>query len=675
MLIKLPITKNNKIIFDSFILDSNNNIIIINTLDNIKHRKMICMNYNSYKSIDIYFPLKFNVDNNIIFNELFFTLSLYYQKSTYNFIYLLENFIKDKINNKYSFVNFNNLKQMEYVYNKVNFNSKEYSTLEELIHYIFYKLNYYFNISLCISYLQYNNINIEISKKIISMINKINNEQILFYGIRDSFKNHKIYIQNGFDNIINKTEYFLSDNNKLLKVCIDNHDSNYIYLHDKKIKINKYNIKKYPEKFKKYITIQNLMYSVLEVIQYYNISDIIFKKNNKIINLCNYFKNNNFNNIVIDNSFNLKDDIYKKLTDEYYYCYNNYDFDTFKNIIDKNEYNEYNENIYQILINDYIYPFNYNKISFTENFKKIIYYFYKYNKEIEHMRGYHKLKIKYIHNSLLKLIENFKIKNYGITNYYKIYTDYIFLTIFNIIIDTNLLDLDNQYLTVIKNNYYKNMKGIIILHLLTWKSLNKKLNLYTYILNLKNQNNKLLFFENKVNMNIINSDIDNKIKKVIVDPLYLYNFFKKEKDFIKWTNILKNNTSLLYDNDIKIDNTEFKKIGKIIYILTKINNQDLENKEYSDYIRILKKYDHLILYNDRINLKIKNILKNTKINLGFLAKHIISENDSIVSLSPNSDNYDELNQKLALMTKRYFKYKGKYLGLKMSELSSNMNDI
>ena len=526
MLIKLPITKNNKIIFDSFILNNDNNKIIINTLDNIKYRKMICINCNSYKSIDIYFPLIFNVENNIIFNELFFTLSLYYQKNKYNFIYLLEGYIKNIINSKFYFVKFNNLKQIEYIYNRVNCNSKEYNTLEELIHYIFYKLNYYFNISLCINYLQYNNINIEVSKKIISIVNKINNEQILFYGIRDSFKNHKIYIQKDFDNIINNTEYFLSDDNKLLKVYINNHDSNYIYLHEKKIRINKYSINKYPEKFKKYITIQNLIYSVLEVIQYYNISDIVFKKNHKIINLCNYFKKNNFNNIVIDNSFNLTDDLYKNLTNEYYYCYNNYNFDIFKNIVNKKEYNE---NIYNILINDYVYPFNYNKISFTENFKKIIYYFYKYNKEIEHMKGYHKLKIKYIHNSLLKLIENFKIKNYGITNYYKIYTDYIFLTIFNIIIDTNILELDIHYLTVIKNNYYKNMKGIIILHLLTWKSLNKKLNLYTYILNLKNQNNKLLFFENKVNMNIINSDIDNNIKKVIIDPLYLYNFLKKKK--------------------------------------------------------------------------------------------------------------------------------------------------
>lgn len=671
MLTKLPISKNNKIIFDNFTLIYKNNQIILHTINNINYRKMICLNSNSYKSIDIYFPLIFNIQDNIIYNEMFFTLALYYKNNNYNFIYLIENFIKDNINNNYHFVKINNLKKLEVIYNTVNCNNTEYNNINELLHYIFYKLNYYYNLSLCIIYLHYNNINITISKKHILIINKINEQHIYFYGIKDSIKNHLIYIDKNFNDIINKTEYFISNDKKLLKVKIFNSDSNFIHINEKKININKYTISKYPIKFKKNINITNLLYSITNIFYYYNISDIVFKKNIKVINLCNYFKNNNFNNIIIDKSFNLEDDIYKKITTDYYYCYNEYNFEIFKKNVDKEKYNE---NVYNILINDYVYPFNYNQISFTENFKKLIYYFYKYCKDIENMKGYTKLKIKYIHNSLLKLIENFKIKNYSITNYYKIYTDYIFLTMFNIIIDTNFLNLDIKYLTVIKNNYYKNMKGIVILHLLNWKSLNKKLNLYMYILNLKNQNNKLIFFENKINMNILNSNIDNNLRKVISDPLYLYNFFKKEKDFIKWTNILKNNISLLFENEIKINNDDLKKIGKIIYILTKINNQNYDDKEYNNNIKILKIYDNLILYNDRINLKIKHILKNTKINLGFLAKHIISENNLIVTLTPTSDNYDELNNKLTIMTKRYYKYKGKYLGLKISELSSNINN-
>jgi hypothetical protein len=671
MLIKLPITKNNKIFFDSFSLILDNNKIILNTLDNNDFKKMICVNNNSYKSIDICFPLIFYIDKNIIFNELFFCFSLFYKKNNYNFIYLLEKFIKTNICSKYYFIQIKNIEKLYYIYNKVNYNIKDYNTLKELLHFTFYKLNYYYNISLCTIYLRYNNIEFNITKKLSNIINKIQNHKIYFYGIKDLVKNHIKYIDKTFNKIINDTDYFLSNNKKLLKIKILKNDNNFIYINTKKINKNKYEINKYPTKFNNYINIENIIYNITESLFYYSIADNVFKKTPKIINICNYFKNNSFNNIIVDKTLNYTDDLYIKLTNKYYYCYDEYDFEFFKNSINS----EYNEDIYNILINEYIYPFCFNKYIFTENFKKIIYYFYKFNNEIQQMKGYFKLKIKYIHNSLLKLIENLKIKNNNITNYYKIYTDYIFINIFNIIIETNFLNLDKSYLTIIKNNYYTNMKGIILLHLLTWKNLNKKLNMYSYILNLKNQCNKLLFFENKININITKSDIDNKIKKVIIDPLYLYNFLKKEKDFIKWTLILKNNISLFYENNIKLENNDLKKIGKLIYILKKIDNQDIENKEYIEIIKKLKKYDYLLLFNDRINLRIKNILRHTKINLGFLAKHLILEYNTIDSLTSSSDNYDDINKKLTLMTKRYYKYKGKYIGLKMSELSSNINDI
>lgn len=668
MLIKLPIIKNNKLTFDNFKLENNNNKIILNTLDNTNYKNLICLNSNSYKNMEIYFPLTFNISNNIIYNELFFVLSLYYQKNDYNFIYLIEKKIQENICNKYNFVNINNIKNLEFIYKQINNINLEYNTLKEYIHYLFYKLNYNFNLSLCIIYLNYYNVNISVSNKILQIIEKIHNQTILFYGNKDLFKNHLIYINNNFNKIINNTNYFLSNKNKLLKVIINNHDTNFIYVNNKKIKKNKYKINKYPEKLKNYITIHNLIYFTINSFNYYNISDIIFKKK-KIINLCSYFIHHDYNNIIIDKNFNFNDNLYKQLTYNYYYVHDNYNFFMFKKNIDNKEYDE---NIYNILINNYDYPFYYNKKKLSENFKKIIYYFFKHIKKIEPIKGSNKLRIKYIHNSLLKLLDNLKNKNYTITNYYKIYTDYIFITLFNIIIDTNFLNLDNNYLQIIKNNYFKNMKGIIILHLITWKNFNKKLNLYIYILKLKNENNKLLFFENKINMNIIYSEIDTKVKKIIIDPLCLFNFLNKEKDFIKWINILKNNVSLLYDNPIKIDNKDLKKIGKIIYILTKITTQDLEDNEYANNIKLLKKYDYLILFNDRINLKIKKIIRNTKINLGYLAKHIILENESVCSLSSENDSYEDLNNKLRLMTKRYYKYKGKYLSIKMSELSNNI---
>lgn len=672
MIIKLPIEKNSKIIYDNFKVLQKDDIIILDTIDNCKYRKMICMNNNGYKSIDIYYPLTFLINKNIIYNELFFIFSLLYEKNQFNFIYLFESLIKNRISNNYNFLNLDNINDIKLICEVLNCNNNEYRTLDELFNYLFLKLNYYYNLSLCVLYLQSYNIKLTIAKKIISIVNKINCHKILFYGINDTIKNHMEFITNSNIKIKNNSEYFINNNNKLLKVNITENNNTYFVVNNKKILKKKYKITKYPEKFNNCININNLIYYLIDEFKYYHIYDIIFKKNTKFLNLSSYFINFDFNDITIDKTLNIEDDEMKKHINEYFYCYEDYNFDTFKNKINNKKYDE---TIYNILIDSYTFPFNYNKNTFTEQFKKIIYYFYIYNKEIENMKGYHKYKIKYIHNTLLKLMEYMKNENYNITNYYKIYTDYIFLNIFIILLETNFLELNQKYINIIKTNYFKNMKGIVILHLLSWSQFNKKLNLYSFILNLKNQNNKLLFFENKVNMNILSTGFDNKIKKVIIDPLYLYNFLKKEKDFIKWTYILRNNITLFFDNYIKLNKGDIKKLGKILYILTKIDNQNIENNDYSDYIKILKKYDYLIIYNDRINLKIRNIIKNSKINLGFLAKHIVSENDSVMSLSNDSENYEDMSKKLKYMTNRYYKYKGKYLSLKMSDLSSNMNDI
>ena len=72
-------------------------------------------------------------------------------------------------------------------------------------------------------------------------------------------------------------------------------------------------------------------------------------------------------------------------------------------------------------------------------------------------------------------------------------------------------------------------------------------------------------------------------------------FLKRERDFIKWTFVLKNNMDLFYDNMFKIDASMLKKIGKIIFLLTNITGQDIENEKYLDIIRFLKKHKNLII--------------------------------------------------------------------------------
>ena len=80
-----------------------------------------------------------------------------------------------------------------------------------------------------------------------------------------------------------------------------------------------------------------------------------------------------------------------------------------------------------------------------------------------------------------------------------------------------------------------------------------------------------------------------------------------------------------------------------------------------------------MLFNGRINIKIKDIIKNLNLNLGILAKHLTMELDETISISSEEDtSIKVLKNKLNKMRRNYYKYKGKYLEMKMSEISSNI---
>ena len=111
-------------------------------------------------------------------------------------------------------------------------------------------------------------------------------------------------------------------------------------------------------------------------------------------------------------------------------------------------------------------------------------------------------------------------------------------------------------------------------------------------------------------------------------------------------------------------------------MLVNIEKQDLKNKSYLSFLRACKNNNKLILYKNRINLKIKQYFYfiKTQINLGYLAKHLTWNKTSKIILTDDSDNIESeeiknLNKKLKVTTKKYYKYKGKYLKLK-SDTSS-----
>ena len=142
----------------------------------------------------------------------------------------------------------------------------------------------------------------------------------------------------------------------------------------------------------------------------------------------------------------------------------------------------------------------------------------------------------------------------------------------------------------------------------------------------------------------------------------MFKYLKKESDFIKWVYFLNEEVQNFYNVSISISDSDYVPIGKIIYLLTQIDSQELSNKNYSNFLKYCKRKHRLVLYNSRINLRIKDLFKflNVNINLGFLAKHLTWFDNTKIKLSDST----EVNTELEIVYKKYYKYKGKYLKLK-----------
>ena len=104
----------------------------------------------------------------------------------------------------------------------------------------------------------------------------------------------------------------------------------------------------------------------------------------------------------------------------------------------------------------------------------------------------------------------------------------------------------------------------------------------------------------------------------------MFKYLRKEKDFIKWLKFLGPSISTLFYTPISLSSDDILHLGKIIFLLTTIPEQNLKNDIYLKFINYSQKYNKLILDNTRINLKIKENFSFLKINLnlGFLAKHL-----------------------------------------------------
>jgi hypothetical protein len=635
MIISLPVKIYDKYCQIPFIINITNELLSINPINNENKIYFIVLFSESLgiNSIPISFPLYFTIVKNELICDHFYI----FQSSTKNNIDFI-NVLLNKLN-KYKL--YNNM-HVPTLINVLKLNNEvtniNQENLNSFINKNYYRIVKYLNF--CITIMNDNTLNISQTSKITQIINLIKQLKISFYGNTFTIEEHLEHINN--PKLIKKKRfYFYEKNNKILKVFINEN-------------INK-EVVAYPSKYKKFINITNFL-NIL-IFNHFNklfeiVCKVLFKKYPFIINLMIDFINNKTDGLI-DYEFNKKNYTYKLFATES-------SFTKFKNIIDNNTYNLgiFNEEVFNELINNYTYPINYDKRTINENFAKLLYYFLKFNNDIN-VITINNPKIKSILYNISKIYKSLNAENIISLNNPKIYNDFLLYQIFKILIynDTFNLFISNS---LIKSRFTNNIILLQILNNLSWNTLSKNLSSLKYIISIKDAHKDLILSDGKINKCY---NLDNRIKKIIIEPLYMFNYLKKEEDFYKWIIIFKPYITSIYNNMITLDNDDYYILAKILCIYSKIKSQNTENSYYKKLIKYCKNNSRLVLFNDRINIKFKDIFKNININLGYLARDIINEETISIS-SDIQESIKDTNETIQKLRKKYYKYKGKYLEIK-----------
>ena len=368
--------------------------------------------------------------------------------------------------------------------------------------------------------------------------------------------------------------------------------------------------------------------------------------------------------------------------------YNN----SFFEYITKN-YSSEESKIYEILgilFANYNYPLKTNRHDMDIIFDQILYFslynykqilistktngFSNFSNEILHpnVNSIIPIKLKNLYINLLKVMSQIINNDFEIITFnQKFYCDYLHKNLIKLFFyDTNCLSI-NLFKTMTSQFNFLKFKNIVSMNLLlidivsklTWNNLPKKLN-YLHIFY---TNDDIIYYQDKINKNIIPDNYDFRIKKVIENPFEMYRYLRKEKDFEKWTKFISGKIIQLYHIPISLSSEDFLHIGKMIYLLFNIKEQNIKEPTYINFIEFCNIHNKLVLESNRINIKIRECFPylQININLGFLAKHLTWDKDSI-SFDENTNNDKtqeqlDLEIKLHVMTKKYYKYKAKYL--------------
>lgn len=696
MIIKLPICVEDKILFNNFLLEKTNNTFTLKVFNRNYENKIekikvpLCNNFEGISYIDLFFPYEIKiVDKKLICNNFLQKIFLSENDLEIDFFIILENYIFKEY--QIDFLKKSDLVIYEYriwkywmeyddhIEPTVNLNKKIWEVIQLYLNFslflIYRKPD--FTIKTIHDYLKTN----KLEKKVMNIANIIKTIKFSIFSSNEYCFNEHFLRQAKNKAKLSELKigfkYFIKnlDGSKFFQVEITGITNNIIHTENNQAFIF--------ENYEWFFYIIDIDFEIImfNLIKNNKVYEDLFEKTNLKIEaihgkkMLDYYFNNNECSLVYFRKFfpdNYSDiEILKR---------DNYSNTFFNYVTQKYSSREEIISVLNFLFKNYTYPIKQNKCD--NNFDHILYYsFYHIQKIFNEdkldsaISEIIPVKLKTLYCNLINLFYQISIHDnfqFLITNQ-KFYTDYLHRTLIKIILYNNKLLTTTfilnklstvqitKIISIIKNTFL----CIDISNRLTWNNLPKKLHYLQFLYD----NKDILFISNsygdKFNRNIISETYDIRLKKVIERPFDMFKFLRKEKDFVKWTKFISSSLNNLFYTPLSLSSEDLLHLGKILYLLVNVNEQNVKDESYLKLINYCQKHNKLILDNTRINMKIKENFPYLKINinLGFLAKHLTFNYEGPILLEDDLESTQELmkmEENLRKVTKKYQKYKLKY---------------
>jgi len=705
MIIKLPICNDNKIIYTNFLLEKKINKYILQLFNRNYEKKIskikvpLCNNFEGISYLDLMLPMELTLINNkIFFNNFMQKILLSQNNLPIDFFYNLEIYLKEDKNTFLTITDLNNNEKNLWKYWNNYDDNIPTETSNITIKKLWEVVQLYLNFGIFLIYKNplYTNKTIkdylhsfELNKRITNITNSIKNIKYSMNSSNDytinEHCNHITTKQIKISDLKIGFKYFIKNNNKFFQIEIKNIVDNMIYTNNNQAYIF--------SNYEWYFYIPNLEFTneliLFNLLNNKHIYAELFEKTNLKIEsihsqkLLEFYTNDN-NDISINSSLAVLRKFFEKEFDDFTILENNNYSDMFFEYITK-KYTSLSEiqSVFKILFTNYNYPLKQNKLD--KNFDNILYYSINNLEKIvkegttdkvfieNNINDVIPFKVRTLYYNIIQLFYSILIKNNYQTLYFnqKFFNDYLHRSILKNILSNKtqssnlfLSKLSNIQQTKIANILQNTLLCIDVGNRLSWNNLPKKL----AYLEIFYSNKELILNGDKLNKNIFIDNYDSRIKRIIEYPYEMFKYLRKEKDFIKWLKFLGPFILELFYTPISLSSDDLSHLGKIIFLMVNIQEQNLKDESYIAFLNYSQKYNKLIIDNTRVNIKIKEYFGFIKctLNLGFLAKHLIY-NKPEIELEDDIDKTSDiilLEKSLKNITKKYYKYKFKYFKTK-----------